>query len=432
MKRGSRAKNNDGIIENKLKQAKKAGLSKNDLLDLLKTIYTSRKIDDTEISMRKQGKAYFQISSAGHEGVLVATAKAMKAGYDYFIPYYRDRALCLGLGVTPYEMLCQANGNEGDTASHGRQMPAHWGNNALNIISKSSCTGTQFLQAVGAAETGRYLSSLKEMGIDDTELSFNKDEIVYTSCGDGTTSQGEFWEALTTASVNKLPVLFMVEDNGYAISVPVDVQTPGGSISKALENFPGLKIFTCDGNCPIDSYTTLQECVKYLRAGNGPALVHANVTRPYSHSLSDDHSNYRTKEELAEEAELDVVHSFPQLLVDGGVITEKENEDLKEDVAKEVREALDKAIETPWPKPETALDHLYSHDLSMSSSEFEVEPEFSGKEDIPMAQALNSVMKSEVKRNPKIRVFGEDVADFSQLEKRYARGAKSRCSRTSF
>ena len=230
------------VVEKKLKQAKKYGLGKQKLINFWKNIYLSRKLDDTEIAMRKSATAFFQISGAGHEGVLTAFGNVLWPKYDYFIPYYRDRALCLALGMTPYEMLCQANGNTGDIASHGRQMPVHFGHKDLNIVSASSCTGTQFLQAVGLSEVGKYLKNID----DKNAPTFNEDEIVYVSSGDGTTSQGEFWEAITTACVNKLPVMFMIEDNGYAISVPVSVQTPGGSISKALENFPGLEIFKCD------------------------------------------------------------------------------------------------------------------------------------------------------------------------------------------
>ena len=288
----------NAVVQKKLDLAAKYKLSEQDLVAFLRNVYLSRKVDDAEITMKKQNKAFFQISGAGHEGVLTAFAKVLKPKHDYFIPYYRDRALCLGLGMTAYEMLCQANGNTGDIASHGRQMPSHWGHVGLNIISKSSCTGTQFLQACGVAEAGLHL---KKMNLKDGPV-YHEKEIVYVSSGEGTTSQGEFWEALTTASVNKLPVLFMVEDNGYAISVPVSVQTPGGSISKALANFPGLKIFEFDGNCPIESYAAAVEAEKYLRAGHGPVLCHAYVTRPYSHSLSDDHGFYRTKEDLAEES----------------------------------------------------------------------------------------------------------------------------------
>lgn len=396
----------------KLDLIKKYKLSKADLIWFLKNVYVSRKTDDAEITMKKQNKAFFQISGAGHEGILSATAKVLKPKHDYFIPYYRDRALCIGLGVTPYEMLCQANGNTGDTASHGRQMPAHWGNVKLNIVSKSSCTGTQFLQACGVAEAGLHL---KKMKLKDSPV-YNDHEIVYTSCGDGTTSQGEFWEGLTTACVNKLPVLFMVEDNGYAISTPTWVQTPGGSISVALANFPGLKIFTCDGNCPVDSYATMVEVEKYLRAGNGPALVHANVTRPYSHSLSDDHSYYRTKEDLAEEHAKDVFNSYPKFLTETGLMTSEEVKGILDEATKEVREAMNRALETVWPTKDTYMDHLYS-EIDPTSSQFETAPQFSGKEDIPLATAINMTLKSEIKKNPLMMVFGEDVADFTEVEK---------------
>jgi 2-oxoisovalerate dehydrogenase E1 component len=392
---------------------KKYKITKKDLEWFLKNIFLSRKIDDMEISMKKASTAFFQISGAGHEGILSAAAKVLKPAYDYFIPYYRDRALCLGLGVTPYEFLCQANGNIGDTASHGRQMPAHYGNVKLNIISKSSCTGTQFLQAVGIAEAGKYLSKIKLKN----GPKYHDDEIVYCSTGDGTTSQGEFWEGLTTACVNKLPVLFMVEDNGYAISVPTSVQTPSGSISKALENFPGLKIYVCDGNCPIDSYATMVEAEKYLRAGNGPVLVHASVTRPYSHSLSDDHGFYRTKEDLADEHRRDVFNSFPKFLVEEKLFTQKEVDAILEAATNEVKDAHKKCMETPWPDKSTYADHLYSHEVDPTSAQFETAPAFTGKDDVPLASAINMTLRAEFKKNILLRMFGEDVADFTDLKK---------------
>lgn len=400
-------------LQKKVDLAKKSGLTNLDLIHFLKNIYTSRKVDDAEIFMKKQNKAFFQISGAGHEGVLSAFAKVLRAKHDWFIPYYRDRALCLGLGVTPYEMLCQANGNVGDMASHGRQMPAHWGHVKLNIISKSSCTGTQFLQACGVAEAGLHLKKLK---LKDGPV-YHDGEIVYCSSGDGTTSQGEFWEGLTTACVNKLPVLFMIEDNGYAISVPVRVQTPAGSISKALENFPGLKIFTVDGNCPIESYAVALEAEKYLRAGKGPVLVHAEVTRPYSHSLSDDHGWYRTKEELANEAARDVFNTYPKFLIEAGIVTEEENKEILETISTEVKKAIQEALNTEWPKLDTYADHLYSEEVDPTSNVFSTEAKFSGKEDIPLAGGINLTLKSEIKKNPLMMVFGEDVADFTEVEK---------------
>lgn len=399
----------------KIEIIKKFQIHKDTITQMLKNIFVSRKLDDTEIQMKKQSKAYFQISGAGHEGILTAVSMVLKPKHDYFLAYYRDRALCTGLGVTPYEMLCQANGNTGDTASHGRQMPAHWGNVKLNIVNKSSCTGTQFLQAVGLAESGKFFVDAKKKGIEVPK--HHHDEIVYVSTGDGTTSQGEFWEALTTASVNKLPVLFMVEDNGYAISVPVRVQTPEGSISKALKNFPGLTIFEVDGNCPIESFEVMKKAESHLRSGNGPVLVHAHVTRPYSHSLSDDHAFYRTKDELDHEKEIDVINSFPKFLVEAKLFTQDEIDKIKSDIHAEVKAALKECLDTPWPDPSTAMDHLYSMDVDPRSSEFETEPSFSGKDDIPMAAAINMTLKSEIKRNPLMRMFGEDVADFTELEK---------------
>ncbi len=406
-------------VDTKLKLAKKHGLSKGKMLQMLRTVHLSRKLDDTEIAMRKKQQAFFQISGAGHEGVLVAAASVLRPAYDYFLCYYRDRALCLGLGVTPYEMLCQANGNLGDSSSKGRQMPAHWGNKALNIVNKSSCTGTQFLQAVGLAEGGRYLATLSKK---DKKAAashpFHKDEIVYTSCGDGTTAQGEFWEALTTASVQKLPVLFHVEDNAWAISVPVETQTPLGSISRALEHFPGIALFECDGNCPIESYAAFKRAEAHLRAGKGPALVHSHVTRPYGHSLSDDHKMYRTKKELDEESRCDVVGSFPRFLIRAGIISEKEHQKLLSEVDAECKEAYQKALKTPWPEKSTALDYLYSDRVDMTSHrDFERQGTFEGKDDIPMAGAINAVLKSEFQKNPLLRLWGQDVADFGQLEK---------------
>ncbi len=402
----------NSIVDKKLKLASKLNLSKNDLVSMLENIYLSRKLDDTEITMKKQSKAFFQISGAGHEGILTAAAKALRPGYDWFIPYYRDRALCLGLGVSPYEMLCQANGNIGDTASFGRQMPTHWGNSKLNILSKSSCTGTQFLQACGLAETGLYFNQISKKVSLPKNLKFKKDEIVYVSCGDGTTSQGEFWEAITTAVVNKLPVLFLVEDNGYAISVPVSTQTPKGSISETLNNFPDLKILVCDGNCPIESYESMLKAANYIRAGKGPCLIHASCTRPYSHSMSDDQVMYRSKEELIIEKKLDVFNSYGELMVSGKIINEEKRLELLKQVESIVKQALDKAIKTPWAPKEEALNYLYSDTDDIASDKFKTSPKADSSEDITMAASINRVLVSEFSKNPLLRMFGEDVADF--------------------
>lgn len=402
----------------KLDIIKKYKFQKKDLIEILKKVYVSRKTDDAEITMKKQSKAFFQISGAGHEGILTAASMVLRPSYDYFLPYYRDRALCLGLGVTPYEMLCQANGNLGDTASYGRMMPAHWGNRKLNIVNKSSCTGTQFLQACGLAEAGLWFKRLRdEHKVDVSKMEFNDDEIIYTSTGDGTIAQGEFWEGITTACVNNLPVLFMVEDNGFAISTPTAVQYPEGSISKTLDNFPGLKIFIVDGNCPLESYDTMKQAADFIRKERKPALVHASVTRPYSHSLSDDHGMYRTKAELAEESFIDVFNAYPRFLIEAGLITEEEKAATLAEATAELKEAMEKAINTPWPAVETVMEHLYSEEVDITGSQFETAPNFTGKDDVPMAASINKVLRSEFSKNPLLRMWGEDVADFFERER---------------
>ncbi len=381
----------------------KTSLAKADLLEMYRLILLSRRIDDKEIQLKRQNKIFFQISGAGHEAILVAAGKALRPSYDWFYPYYRDRALCLALGMTPTEMFLSAVGAAEDPNSGGRQMPSHWGHKALNIVSQSSPTGTQFLQAVGCAEA--WLRA--ENPVDD--------DLVYCSCGDGTTSEGEFWEAMNSACNLKLPVLFLVEDNKYAISVPVEVQTAGGSISKLLSNFPDLLVAEVDGCDPVASYEAMVRAAEWCRQRKGPALVHAHVTRPYSHSLSDDEIHYKPTREREEEAKRDPVISFPKQLIADGVATEAEIEAIKAQVEEEVQVAADMALSSPQPKPETALLWVYSPDVDPTSEQFDTEddPHFTG-EPTTMVDLLNGCMKDEMTRDPRILVFGEDVADVSR------------------
>src|SRR5579862_9677109 len=321
--------------------SKYCGLDRDTLVRMYRTMFLSRRLDDREIQLKRQNKIFFQISGAGHEGVLVAAGLLLKPSYDWFFPYYRDRALALMLGVTPYEILLQAVGAKDDPSSGGRQMPSHWGSRRLNIVPSASSTGMQWLHAVGSAESSLYyekfpkaLEQARKAPLGDS-LSHHRDEIAMVSGGDGSTSEGEFFEALNAASLGRLPVLFLVEDNGYAISVPVEFQTAGGSISKLVRNFPHFHIEECDGTDPLESYEALSRAVAHCRARTGPALVHAHVTRPYSHSLSDDEKLYKTAEEREAEGRRDPLPKFALFLVRQGVLEEGELEALEAEGVRE-------------------------------------------------------------------------------------------------
>ena len=389
------------------------GLDRDQMIGIYRTMYLSRRIDDKEIQLKGQNRIFFQISGAGHEAVLVAAGMALKPGYDWFYPYYRDRALCLQLGMTPLEQLLSSVGAEADPNSHGRQMPSHWGHKKLNIVSQSSPTGTQFLQAVGCAEAGYRVSLMEELK--NRMENFQEDEVVYVSAGDGTTSEGEFWEALNTACNLKLPVLFLIEDNGYAISVPVEVQTAGGSVSKLVEGFPNLYIQRCDGTDPIESLETMQRAVQYCRERRGAALVHAKVIRPYSHSLSDDERLYRPDEERASDAERDPIKRFGALLVQENLLSQEELQRIKDEVDALVNEATDRALASPQPAPQTATKFVYSPDVDPTAKEFDTEEgaELSGNPGT-MVDLINRCLHEEMARDPRIVVFGEDVADCSR------------------
>jgi len=386
------------------------------MLHVYRTMLLSRRIDDKEIQLKNQSLIFFQISGAGHEAIMVAAGLALKPAYDWFFPYYRDRALCLTLGMTPLEMFLSAVGAKDDPNSGGRQMPSHWGHKALNIVSQSSPTGTQCLHAVGCAEAGLLYAQREDMRSGGPavqqagEPAFKNDEVAYVSIGDGTTSEGEFWESLSTACVRKLPVVYVIEDNGYAISVPVEVQMPGGDISRLVESYPGLKVVRCDGTDFHASYDAMTEAVTYCRARKGPALVHAKVVRPYSHSLSDDEKLYKTAAERAEEATRDPIAKFARLLKDQGFATDADLAAMAKDVDREIGEAADEAVKAAKPPKDSAALWLYSPDVDPASPAFDTPAQPAGKPDT-MVSAINRTMKDEMARNPRIVMFGEDVAD---------------------
>ncbi len=412
------------------------GLTGRQLIDSYRIMFTSRRIDDRDILLKRQQKVFFQISGAGHEALGVAAALALKPAYDWFYPYYRDRALCLGLGATPYEMLLGAVGAADDPNSGGRQMPSHWAFKHLNVVSQSSCTGTQILQAVGCAEAGRYFAAHPNCARKSDgdyrqfkDVQFHGDEITYVSLGDGTTSEGEFWEALNTASNCRLPVIFCIEDNGYAISVPVEVQTSGGNISRLVSGFPNFHFEEFDGTDPVIAYAAFKRASDYCRAGHGPAFVHAHVIRPYSHSLSDDERLYRPDSERQADAARDPVHRLQLFLLREGILDEKGINKIEREVEEQIQADADRALEAAIPQPDTIYNFVYSPDLDPASSAFETQPttaapppESAGDGKRPaaanktMADLINYTLRDEMRRDERVIIFGEDVADCSREE----------------
>ena len=387
------------------------GLSADDLLRAYRTMLLSRRIDDKEIQLKNQSLIFFQISGAGHEAVLTAAGMHLRPGYDWFYPYYRDRALCLTLGMTSLEMLLAAVGAEDDPNSGGRQMPSHWGHKKLNIPSQGSPTGTQCLHAVGAGEAGMIYERVT--AIADRNEQFHSDEITYLSIGEGATSEGEFWESLNTACTRSVPVLYLIEDNGYAISVPVEVQTPGGDVSRLVESYPNLKVMRCDGTDFIDSYRTLGEAAEYVRRERKPAFVHAKVIRPYSHSLSDDERLYKTPDERKAEALRDPLTKMRAFLQQERIATEADLEAVLQSVDREIAESTELALKAPKPSVDSAAAFVFSPTVDPSSNAFLTSAQPEGKPDT-MVSAINRTMKDEMAKNPRIVVFGEDVADASK------------------
>ena len=420
--------------ETKKKSKTYQGLTGQQLIDAYRVMYTSRTVDDREIMLKRQQKVFFQISGAGHEAIGVAAALALKASYDWFFPYYRDRALCLALGATPYEMLLGSVGAADDPSSGGRQMPSHWAYEKLNVVTQSSATGTQILHAVGCAEAGRYFThhpnaARKAEGDyrQFKDVQFQGDEITYVSLGDGTTSEGEFWEALNTASNRRLPVLFCVQDNGYAISVPVEVQTSGGNISRLVSGFPNFHFEEIDGTDPVIAYAAMKRAADHCRAGQGPAFVHAHVIRPYSHSLSDDEKLYRPDSERQRDADRDPISCLQMFLLREGILDEKSINKIEKEVDDQVQAAADQALAAAIPQPETIYDFVYSPGLDPTSAAFDKQPalpaqEAAGESKRPavapktMADLITATLRDEMRRDERMVIFGEDVADASREE----------------
>ena len=389
------------------------GLSRDELLQLYRTMLLSRRLDDKEIQLKNQSKSFFQISGAGHEAILVAAGMQLEPERDWFFPYYRDRALCLALGLTPYEMLLSAVGAAADPASGGRQMPAHWSRPDLHLVSGSSACATQCLHAVGCAEACQFYQQFPDAVVQPGACA--EGSVVFASLGDGSTSEGEFWESLNTACTRRLPVVFLVEDNGYAISVPVEVQTPGGDIAQLVSAFPGLDVITVDGTDALASYAAMRRALAYARGGRGPVLVKASVVRLYSHSMSDDERQYKSQAERDDERTRDPLGRFSGFLTREQLADDDTLARIARDVDAEIQDAADRAVAAAAPDRSTVLDYVYSPDVDPTADAFDVRGTPEG-DPITMVATINRTLKDEMARNPRLVVFGEDVADCSRAE----------------
>lgn len=378
------------------------GIPVDEVRDDFRTAWVSRFLDDREIALQKQSRVFFQISGAGHEALLLGFGRYLRPGYDWFFPYYRDRALMLALGVSPEEILELAVGSADDPASGGRQMPCHWGYKRLNVVTESSATGSQCLPAVGCAEASRYISRRQLPG-----CTAHGDELTYVSLGEGATSEGEFWESLNTACTLHLPMLYVVADNGYAISVPSADQSPA-PVSELVRGFRGLHVHTLDGRDYFEVRSRAADIVAEVRAGVGPALVHATVTRPYSHSSADTQSKYRSADELATESEHDPLLLFEKAVVDGGLMTPDEVANLKEEARQTVVAAARHALNARRPDPITVTEQV----VNLPRVDPDAEQADGGEgEVVALGEAIRRTLREQMAEDERIRVFGEDVAD---------------------
>jgi 2-oxoisovalerate dehydrogenase E1 component len=383
------------------------GFPVSELIDDLRMACVSRALDDREINLQKQSRVFFQISGAGHEALLLALARHLRPSYDWFFPYYRDRALMLGLGVTPTEILLQAVGSVDDPSSAGRQMPCHWGARDLHVVTQSSATASQCLPAVGSAEAARYIAGRQLPG----HASAHGDELTYVSLGEGATSQGEFWESLNTACRLHLPVLYLIADNGYAISVRAEDQSPA-PISEMVRGFRGLAIAKFDGRDYFTSRTEGARAIARVRAGEGPGLIHAKVTRPYSHSAADTQSKYRSTDELQEEAEHDPIRLLEEELVAGGVLTREQVDEIHAEAKAIVDAASREALAAPRPDPATVLDHVIAIPDIPGDGRSHGEPD--DPTPVQFGEAVRRTLHEVMEGDERVRVFGEDVADAAE------------------
>ncbi|MEX2394015.1 MAG: dehydrogenase E1 component subunit alpha/beta [Actinomycetota bacterium] len=390
-----------GRAQTKAAPKKHRGIAADEAIADFRLACISRAIDDREIVLRQQSKVFFQISGAGHEALYLGLARHLQPGYDWFFPYYRDGALMLGLGISAKDLLLQAVGSADDPASGGRQMPCHWSFPEANVVTQSSATGSQCIPAVGCAEAARYIVRRPDL----PGCEAYGDELTYVSLGEGACSQGEFWESLNTACTLHLPVLFVVADNGYAISVPSDDQHPA-PVSDLVRGFRGLAIHKMDGRDYFEVRSKGRKAIERVRAGEGPGLIHAVVTRPYSHSLSDDQKRYRTPEELAEEQEYDPIDQLERELVGAGILSEEEAAQIRQDAKDHVAQAAQEALAAPRPDPATVLHHLTGPVPDITEGDAGQDGDV-----VTFGEAIRLTLHEVMASDERVRLFGEDVAD---------------------
>ena len=367
------------------------GYSKKDLLDIYKKMALARRLDEKQLIMLKQGKAFFHIGCSGHEASQMAAAQNMIPGKDWSYPYYRDAALCLGLGMTSKEQLLSFLAKADDPNSGGRQMPQHYGHKDLRIVSQSSPTGTQFLQAVGCAMSRQWE---------------NDHEIVYVSSGEGSTSEGEFHEALNWASREKLPIIFHIQDNEYAISVHVSEQTSGSSVFSMVNGYDNLSRYEVDGTNFFETDLAFREAIERARQGKGPSVIVSNVVRLLSHSSSDDQKKYRKKEDLDKDKNRDPLLVFEKKCIKNKILKKSDFEKLRNEIIQIVDEDAEWADKQNHPDPNSATNHIYSNEPNLNET-----PSNYKNEKIVLVDAINHAMHEEMKLNDKMIIYGEDIAD---------------------
>ena len=372
------------------------GFDKKHLVEILKMMVRARTIDNKALRLLKQGKTFFHIAAEGHEAIQMAIGLHIDPKKDWLFPYYRDLGTVLMAGLTPEEVFLGTFAKATDPASGGRQLPVHWGMINAQLPSQSSPTGTQFLQAVGTA-----LAS-KRRGIKN---------VSYVSSGEGTTSQGEFHEAVNWASREKLPVLFVIQNNRFAISVPVDHQTAGknASVAEMMSGFYNLYRKSIDGTDFFESYSQLKEAIDYIKSGKGPALIEANVVRLQSHSSSDDQRKYRPTEDLERDKKNDPIEKFFTTLKEKDIISEEEFKKIQKEISDEIDQAADRAFKAPDPLPKDAEKFVFDESGLKESLNYERNEPTGDK--IVMVDAINHGLHEEMKRNSGMYIFGEDIAD---------------------